>query len=66
MQANALASQERNREQRASLFGFHELVGFGVFDAAFCSPPPVHPLVDLPDFLRLLALMLVERSFFHM
>jgi hypothetical protein len=45
---------------------FHELVGFGEFDAAFCSPSSVHLLVDLPNLVRLLTLVLVKRSFFHL
>src|SRR5271166_6248910 len=57
-----LSRQEGNREQRASLLGFHELECFGVLDTAFCSPTPVHPFVDLPDFLWSLTLVLVKRS----
>jgi hypothetical protein len=54
-----------NREHWASVFRFHELVGFGVFDAAFCSPSPVHSFVNLPNLLRSLALMCIQRSFLH-
>jgi hypothetical protein len=61
----ALSRQEGDRQQRASLLGFHEPECFGVLDTALGSPTPVHPLVDLPDFLWSLTLVLIKRSFFH-
>jgi len=60
-----LSRQEGSREQWASRLGFHELECLGELDTAFCSPTPVHPFVDLPDFLWSLTLVLVKRSLFH-
>ena len=55
--------QKRHREQWATVLGLHEHVSLGELDSAFGSSASVHPIMSLPDFLRILALVPVERSF---